>query len=161
MIAQAAGEIDVAVDLLRDAVAYHRREKAGGFVAWDCLWCADALIERDGADDCREAQALLNEGREIASKQGRVLLLQRIDQLAARLPPGTRRDETTGLTHRQVEVLRLVAAGRTDKEIGQLLFIATGTVTNHVRAICNKTGCVNRAEAAAFAVRTGLTEDAS
>jgi DNA-binding NarL/FixJ family response regulator len=61
-----------------------------------------------------------------------------------------------GLTQREVDVIRLIAAGRTDQEIADRLVIAVRTVTTHVGNILNKTGAANRAEAASFAVRHGL-----
>ena len=61
-----------------------------------------------------------------------------------------------GLTHREVEVLRLVAAGRSNPEIGEELFISPRTVTTHVSNILKKINAANRAEAAAFATRNDL-----
>ena len=60
---------------------------------------------------------------------------------------------TTELSPRQVEVLRLVAAGRADKEIAAALGISRHTVANHVARILAKLGVDSRAAAAAFAVR--------
>ena len=51
---------------------------------------------------------------------------------------------------------RLVAAGRTDREIAEELIISIRTVTTHVCNILNKTGAANRAEVAGYAVRHGL-----
>ena len=62
------------------------------------------------------------------------------------------------LSRREVEVLRLVAEGRSNREIGELLFISSNTAANHVRSILQKTGATNRAEAVAFAGRRGLLE---
>ena len=62
-----------------------------------------------------------------------------------------------GLTPREVEVLRLIAKGRSNQEIASELVISVNTVTNHVRNILNKTGCANRTEAAAYAIHRGLT----
>ena len=61
-----------------------------------------------------------------------------------------------GLTQREVEVIRLVAAGRTDREIAEELVIGNRTASTHVRNILNKTGASNRAEAASYATRHGL-----
>ena len=61
-----------------------------------------------------------------------------------------------GLTEREVEVLRLVAAGKTNPEIAEDLFISPRTVTTHVSNILNKINAVNRAEAASYATREGL-----
>jgi DNA-binding CsgD family transcriptional regulator/tetratricopeptide (TPR) repeat protein len=61
-----------------------------------------------------------------------------------------------GLSGREVEVLRLVATGRSNREIGDQLYISMNTVANHVRSILQKTGAANRAEATAYAARHGL-----
>jgi DNA-binding NarL/FixJ family response regulator len=62
-----------------------------------------------------------------------------------------------GLTGREVEVLRLIAAGRSNRAIAEALFISLNTVLRHVSHIFTKTGVANRAEAAAYATRHGLT----
>lgn len=61
-----------------------------------------------------------------------------------------------GMSAREIEVLGFVAAGRSNREIGESLFISQHTVANHVRAILQKTGCTNRADAAAYATRHRL-----
>jgi DNA-binding CsgD family transcriptional regulator len=63
-----------------------------------------------------------------------------------------------GLSAREVEVLRLVAAGLSNRVIGQRLFISPNTAANHVRSILQKTGSANRAEATAYAARHGLLD---
>ena len=60
---------------------------------------------------------------------------------------------------REIEVIRLVAAGKMDREIGEELFISVNTVGNHVRSILSKTGSANRTEAAAYAVRHNITAE--
>ena len=60
------------------------------------------------------------------------------------------------LTEREVEILRLVAAGRSDREIAEALVLSARTVSNHVAHILLKPGAENRAAAAAFALRHGL-----
>jgi DNA-binding NarL/FixJ family response regulator len=60
------------------------------------------------------------------------------------------------LTAREVEVLRLLAIGRTNKDVSLVLAISLNTVATHVRNILNKTQCANRTEAAAYAIRCGL-----
>ncbi|HEU5328589.1 MAG TPA: LuxR C-terminal-related transcriptional regulator [Thermomicrobiales bacterium] len=61
-----------------------------------------------------------------------------------------------GLSFREVEVLRLIAAGHTNQEIADVLYLSPKTVINHVSHILAKTGAENRAAATAFAVRHGL-----
>jgi DNA-binding NarL/FixJ family response regulator len=60
------------------------------------------------------------------------------------------------LTAREVEVLRLLAIGRTNKDVSLVLAISLNTVATHVRNILNKTQCANRTEAATYAIRHGL-----
>jgi DNA-binding CsgD family transcriptional regulator len=62
----------------------------------------------------------------------------------------------SGLTSRELEVLQLLAEGKTDAEIGAVLFISRRTAATHVRHIYDKLNISSRAEAAAFAVRHGL-----
>jgi DNA-binding CsgD family transcriptional regulator len=61
-----------------------------------------------------------------------------------------------GLSGREVEVLRLLAAGRTNQQIADTLFISLNTVLRHVSNIFDKTGAANRTEAAAYAHRHGF-----
>jgi ATP/maltotriose-dependent transcriptional regulator MalT len=61
-----------------------------------------------------------------------------------------------GLTRRETEVLALVAAGRTNRQIGQALFITPKTAGVHVSRILAKLGVAGRGEAAAVAHRLGL-----
>jgi DNA-binding CsgD family transcriptional regulator len=60
------------------------------------------------------------------------------------------------LTAREVEVLQLVAAGKTNQEIADQLFISLNTAATHMRNILEKTGSANRAEAAVYALRHRL-----
>jgi DNA-binding NarL/FixJ family response regulator len=68
------------------------------------------------------------------------------------------RTDTFGLSSREREVLSLVAQGRTNREIGERLFISQKTVGVHVGNILSKLAVSGRVEAAAVAIRLGLTE---
>jgi DNA-binding CsgD family transcriptional regulator len=68
-----------------------------------------------------------------------------------------RRDYPDHLSAREVEVLGLIAQGRTNHEIADALVISLSTVLHHVTNILTKTGCSNRTEAAAYAHRHGLS----
>lgn len=61
-----------------------------------------------------------------------------------------------GLTPREIEVLQAVAEGLTDAEAGERLYIATRTVSQHLRSVYNKLGVSNRAAAVRIAVEQGL-----
>ena len=71
-------------------------------------------------------------------------------------PPTAPAELPDGLSAREVEVLRLIAAGESNREIGEALFISVNTVVRHVAHIFAKTGCANRVEATRYATRHGL-----
>jgi DNA-binding NarL/FixJ family response regulator len=73
-----------------------------------------------------------------------------LDELANPAP------EPKQLTERETDILKLVAQGLGNKEIAGELHISENTVKTHVRHILEKLNLSNRAEAAAYAVRTGL-----
>ena len=67
--------------------------------------------------------------------------------------------ERVGLTARELEVLRLVAAGETNRSIGQALYISEKTVSVHISRILAKLDVRGRVEAAGLAIRLGLLEE--
>jgi DNA-binding NarL/FixJ family response regulator len=69
---------------------------------------------------------------------------------------GRRREWPAGLTSREVEVLRLLARGLSNKQIAARLVIARKTVDNHIDHVYTKIGATNRAQASLFAVRHAL-----
>jgi DNA-binding NarL/FixJ family response regulator len=60
------------------------------------------------------------------------------------------------LTERELEVLKLVAGGKNNKEIAVALFIGEPTVKTHVANLMNKLGLRDRVEAVLFAIQTGV-----
>ena len=68
----------------------------------------------------------------------------------------TRAKVPAGLTERELEVLRHIAAGRSNQQIADTLVISLNTVLRHVSHILAKTGSDNRTQAAQFATRHGL-----
>ena len=93
-----------------------------------------------------EARRLADEARGIAASIGQVRVLDLVDSLLTMAPEGP-----DGLTDREVEVLRLLAAGLSNRAIGERLYISTNTAANHVRSILIKTGAANRTQAAMYA----------
>jgi DNA-binding NarL/FixJ family response regulator len=114
----------------------------------------------------REAAAgALREAAERADRLGADLLRRWIDELSkrARIPllnkvagEAEQSDGWLGLTSREREVLRLVAAGRSNRQIGEELFITSKTASVHVSNILAKLGVSGRGEAAAIAHNAGL-----
>ncbi len=129
---------------------------------------AEALLAAR-ADRAR-ASAALAQVMEMASSLGAEPLREEADALAQRArivigepaaaeaSPGTRADEVArvGLTARELEVLALVAAGQTNRQIGERLFISEKTASVHVSNILGKLGVTGRGEAAVIAHRLGV-----
>jgi DNA-binding CsgD family transcriptional regulator len=74
----------------------------------------------------------------------------------AAAPAGTDVQPSLVLSRREVEILRLLAAGKTNHEIATELSLSWHTVAKHVGNILNKTGAVNRTAAATFGAARGL-----
>jgi DNA-binding CsgD family transcriptional regulator/N-acetylneuraminic acid mutarotase len=70
-------------------------------------------------------------------------------------------DQVDSLSEREVEILRLVATGASNKEIAGTLVISPNTVKVHLRNIFAKLGVVSRTEATLYAIRTGLVSQPS
>jgi two-component system NarL family response regulator len=91
-------------------------------------------------------------------------LLEAIRAVAAgqkRIPPAVaaklaERMMSPELTPREQDVLRLIAAGQSNKEIGASLAISEGTVRTHVQSILSKLGAQDRTQAVTIALRRGL-----
>jgi DNA-binding CsgD family transcriptional regulator len=66
------------------------------------------------------------------------------------------RSRTLGLSPRELQVLRLLATGLSNREIGERLFVTTRTVSTHVEHVLGKLGLSSRVQAAALAARAGL-----
>jgi DNA-binding CsgD family transcriptional regulator/pimeloyl-ACP methyl ester carboxylesterase len=93
-----------------------------------------------------------------SSSAGPALVADFIQAIDARRPTEdvSREGGTGGLSAREIEVLRLLAAGRSNQQIADELVISLNTVNRHVSNIYAKTGAANRAEAASYATRRGL-----
>ena len=111
---------------------------------------------RGGSADAAQASALLSEAATLAERIGMPVLVTRARALGAHAEPAhTPPDD---LSAREVEILKLVAAGHSNREIGYELCISGHTVANHVRSILRKTGAANRTEAAGYAYRHALVD---
>ncbi len=72
--------------------------------------------------------------------------------------PAPETESQDELTDREVQVLKLVASGATNREIASALSLAESTVKMHLRSILNKLQLQNRIQATAYAIRRGLAE---
>ncbi|MFF9206973.1 MULTISPECIES: AAA family ATPase [unclassified Streptomyces] len=132
---------------------------------------AEALVTEGGDDERAGATELLRLSHAVAEHLGARPLADSTAQLArrARLPltgPAQAAPapadpaEALGLTTRERDVLRLVSAGRTNRQIAEELFISPKTASVHVSNILAKLGVSGRGEAAAVAHRLGLFPEA-
>jgi|HubBroStandDraft_6_1064221.scaffolds.fasta_scaffold31978_2 DNA-binding CsgD family transcriptional regulator len=149
----------------------------GAAKAWQDLCCP----HRAGYAWWRQAEAQLDAGQPAAAvagalraaaaaADGHVPLLAQIRALAERAriplypaaagepeaPPPAQLLTRYGLTDRELTVLRLLAAGRTNPQIGAELYISASTASVHVSNILRKLGVSGRVQAAAVAERAGL-----
>jgi DNA-binding NarL/FixJ family response regulator len=150
---------------------------AGGVSAWDeaaAAWAgisepysqAEALLhaaeaalasgDRDGAAGRLRLAAALAAGLRADLLAAEIALLARRGRIA--LDASSSAGPGSGLTSRELEVLRLVAAGRTNRDIANLLFISPKTASVHVSNIMGKLGAASRGEAAAKAYALRLVD---
>lgn len=163
LLAHTMGNPGQATGHFEDALAFCRK---GGYrpeLAWTCHDYADALLV--GAHGCTplpgeraRAMSLLDEGWSVASELGMIPLMERVQALQkkAAAQPASAPLYPDGLTQREVEVLRLIAAGKSNREIAEELTISLKTVARHISNIFAKTNAANRTEAAAYAARHKL-----
>ena len=108
------------------------------------------------AGETAEAREVGDAAREGARRLGATPLIEQLRVIGS--SPARHEAGSDVLTPRETEILQLVAAGRTNGEIGKQLFISTKTVSVHVSNILGKMGASGRTEAAAIARRRGLVD---
>ncbi len=158
LLAQTMGNLDQAAAHFEDALAFCRKAGYRPELAWTCCDYADTLLQRNEPGDREKAMSLLDESLAISSELGMRPLMERVLNQRDRveLSPEASPAYPDGLTQREVEVLCLIARGKSNPEIAQELFISVRTVSTHVSNILNKINAANRAEAATYASRWGL-----
>ncbi len=136
----------------RFAAALQMDRRMGSLVHVTETLARHALFEASrGRND--EARRLAEEARSVAVPIGQTRVVDLVDSLLMTGPEGP-----DGLTDREVEVLRLLAEGLSNRAIGERLYISTNTAANHVRSILIKTGAANRTQAAMYAADHELLE---
>jgi DNA-binding CsgD family transcriptional regulator len=115
------------------------------------------LLESGEAEPTLEALAVLDG---LGARPAATLARRRLRELGVvqvpRGPAASTRTNPAGLTERQAEILRLLAAGMTNAEIAARLVVSVRTVDHHVSAVLQKLGVATRREAAAAVAALGL-----
>jgi predicted ATPase/DNA-binding CsgD family transcriptional regulator len=156
-VAAAQGKLERAARLLGASSAL--RDAIGIRHGSHHLRGVQVLADVQARLDERSFAAASQAGRALSVEQAvaeaREVILEATQQWVAP-PKRTVAASPSGLTLRELDVLRLLVDGRSDREIGETLFIGTRTVQTHVGNLFAKLGVNARAEAAAVAVRRGL-----
>jgi DNA-binding CsgD family transcriptional regulator/tetratricopeptide (TPR) repeat protein len=152
-----------------EAVAWRLKAWDLAVGAWEALRepYAEALCLMSAAraalasGDRQGAAARITRSRDLARALGATPLLEQLDAFARRARIGGGSEEPAGgqplgLTARELEVLREVTSGRSNREIAEELVISVKTVSVHVSNILAKLGAATRGEAAATAHRMRL-----
>ena len=128
--------------------------------AWTCHDYAETLLDSDEPSIVERATSLIDRGLKITGELGLVGIEKRLitlqEKAASMAAPTPAYPD--GLTEREVEVLRLLAAGSTNQQIADELVIASSTAAKHVANILGKTSSANRTEAATYANQQGLVK---
>jgi DNA-binding CsgD family transcriptional regulator/tetratricopeptide (TPR) repeat protein len=151
MLAATLGDTDSATRHFEAALDLNRQMGADTWLAHTAYEYGRVLLCQKDSD---RGEQLLAEAALLAERVGMPTLLARVRTLA----PGSSSPLPDGLSIRELDVLRLVARGLSNRGIGATLFISEHTAANHVRSILRKTACANRTEATAYAYRRGLAE---
>ncbi len=151
MLAATLGEPGLAEGHFERALELNRRMGAPAWLAHSAYEYGRFLGTR-GRGERERSEELLGEATALAERLGMRGLLDRVGSP----PPPAAPELPAGLSPREAQILALVAAGLSNKEIGAELSISEHTAANHIRSILRKTDCANRTEAASFAHRHGL-----
>jgi DNA-binding NarL/FixJ family response regulator len=113
--------------------------------------CAEAGVtgyhlRSESLDDLLMLLRKVTRGESVCSPKVSAILLRRLSMLAAERKPGP---EELVLTAREIQILRMLEMGQSNRDIAEQLCIALHTVKNHVHSVLGKLGVSTRAEAAA------------
>lgn len=138
--------------LFEEAIAMNTAMRALPFLARSQVDYARVLFASDDHEAHIRARQLVTAALSVANE----LNLRPLQKAITALQETSAIDSLTG---REVDILRVVAVGLSNKRIADTLHISHSTVTTHMRHIFRKTGARNRTEAAEYARRAGLLEN--
>jgi len=115
------------------------------------------LLKEVSIEEVADAVRAVARGHSLISPSMASKLLQEFNELARRVEE-RQRATSPRLTDRELEVLKLVAKGLSNREIAHELYIAENTVKNHIRNVLEKLNLHSRMEAVVYAMREKLLE---
>jgi len=160
------GRTDEAVEAFEAGLEYLRKLGDRPGIVWLNTDYIELLLDRARSGDHELATSLRDEAVVVATELSMKPHLQKLAKHSERLTTIDVSDSLNhsstdtalpdGLTEREAEVLRLVAAGNSNQKIADELFLSRYTVVRHVANIFAKTGSANRTEAATYANQRDL-----
>jgi ATP/maltotriose-dependent transcriptional regulator MalT len=152
-------------DSLQVAAQRRRSAWASDTAARSHLWLAQAhvalahwLLRRQATDDRPRAREVFDALLDRCAQAGITGPGSRANAAIDTPPPSLPDPAPEAPTARELEVLRLLAFGRSNRDIGQVLAISPHTVANHIHHILEKTCSANRTEAVAYARQRGWVQ---
>lgn len=169
----ARASVSSSLDRFRGSLALKlgRLNEARGHLESALAWCERSGCFVEAARTRRDLASLLVKEGDVAAARGQLetalgvfaeygaggYAAEARDYLES-LEAATTNALTDSLSGRELEVLTLVATGRTNRQVGEALAISHFTAANHVKNILAKTGCATRTEAVAYAITQGLID---
>ncbi len=142
------GDDESAEQLFERALA--QNHALGSVIHRAAILAAWAGHLRSRGDLSGRYEHMRDEARRLAASAGQLRLVRMLDN-----PPA----DDAGLTAREIDVLRLISRGRSNRDIAAELRITENTAANHVRSILIKTGAANRTQVAMMAVARHWVDD--
>ena len=163
VLAATLGDYDDAARHFEAAIELCQRMGARSWLAHSRYHYAAMLLGRGRSEDRRLALGLATAARDACEEMGMTALAKRVQPVVAELEEHSAGASSVGsrLTRREREVARLLAAGLSNRQIAEQLFVSERTAETHVQNILMKLGFGSRTQVAAWAVREGLTEPAT
>ena len=156
LLSETVGKPDQAKRQFEDALVLCQQ---AGFLPEYC-WCAydlaNSLLRTNQAEKRVDATTLLDESLAITRRLGMLPLAELILNLQTSVASSP--VNYSGLTSRELEVLRLLAIGESNREIARELVLSVRTVERHVTNIYAKIDARGRSDATAYALRQGISD---
>ena len=157
-LATVLGDREAAIAHFKDSIVFCRKGRFGPELAHVCNDYASLLLADPGMAEPSNIVVLIDEGAQLTTDLEMAELKTRFEHLRSRLNSQVRSNafRPAGLTRRELEVLQLLAQGHSNQKLASVLSISEHTVFTHVSRILSKTESSSRAQAIAYAHKSGI-----